>query len=97
MCDPVFECAFLHVLSFVLYTGINLRIIIILAVGQGFGTERSEQYRPGDSRTATLDLKGRRKGSVPIADTDEDRMGYGAHDPGHYEHGGEVGSSAVIS
>lgn len=38
-------------------------------------TERSELYRPNDSRTATLDLKGRRgrQGSVPFADTEDDR------------------------
>lgn len=66
--------------------------------GQGFGTERSEQYRPGDSRTATLDLKGRRKGSVPIADADEDRMGgYGAHDPRYDEHGGEDGHIDMLA
>lgn len=37
--------------------------------------ERSELYKPEDSRTATLDLKGRRKpgGSVPMADYDDDR------------------------
>ena len=50
-------------------------------------TERSELYRPNDSRTATLDLKGRRgrQGSVPFADTEDDRN-LGAMDPNNPEH-----------
>ena len=48
--------------------------------------ERSELYKPEDSRTATLDLKGRRKpgGSVPMADYDDDRYPPGM-DPGAYD------------
>ncbi|KAK2161077.1 hypothetical protein NP493_1606g00025 [Ridgeia piscesae] len=55
-------------------------------------TERSELYRPNDSRTATLDLKGRRgrQGSVPFADTEDDRN-LGAMDPNNPEH--ELSSS----
>ena len=53
-------------------------------------TERSEVYRPNDSRTATLDLKDRKRGGtgmVPYADTEDDRnLGPGgATDPGAYE------------
>ena len=48
-------------------------------------TERSELYRPDDSRTATLDLKGRRRpggGSVPFAENEDDRNLY-AGDPNY--------------
>jgi len=38
-----------------------------------YATERSEQYAPNESRTTTLDLKGRRKGSVPFADLEDDK------------------------
>lgn len=38
-----------------------------------YSTERSEQYAANESRTATLDLKGRRKGSVPFADLEDDK------------------------
>jgi erythrocyte membrane protein band 4.1 len=54
--------------------------------GYGTMTERSELYRPDDSRTATLDLKDRKRGGtgmVPYADTEDDRH-YGT-DPGAYE------------
>jgi hypothetical protein len=49
-------------------------LCLFLSPGHGgFGTvERGEQYRIGGSRTATLEMKGRRKGSVPFADTEDD-------------------------
>jgi len=60
------------------------------ALGTIGTTERSELYRPDDSRTATLDLKGRRRpgGSVPFAENEDDRNLY-AGDPGYYGHDGE--------
>ena len=54
-------------------------------------TERSEQYKPDESRTATLDLKDRKrgKGGVPYADFEDDRnLGPGGMDPGAYEKDG---------
>ncbi len=40
----------------------------------GYSTvERSEVYRPDDSRTATLDLKKMKRGQAPYAETDDDR------------------------
>eukprot|EP00914_Ancora_sagittata_P014027 GHVO01027475.1.p1 GENE.GHVO01027475.1~~GHVO01027475.1.p1 ORF type:complete len:870 (+),score=149.14 GHVO01027475.1:96-2705(+) len=57
----------------------------VMPSGYGTMTERSELYRPDDSRTATLDLKDRKRGGtgqVPFADTEDDRFGT---DPGAYE------------
>ena len=54
----------------------------MLFLGQNYNTvERGEKYSVPGSKTATLDLKGRRKGSVPIADTEEG----GAVDAGNLE------------
>ena len=36
----------------------------------GYSTERSEQYQQDEQRTATLDLRGRRQGSLPLLDMD---------------------------
>lgn len=40
--------------------------------GPGFSTERSEQYAQDPSRSATLDMPGRKKGRVPFADPEGD-------------------------
>ena len=51
----------------------NAECFSLIAGHGGFGTvERGEQYRIGGSRTATLEMKGRRKGSVPFADIEDD-------------------------
>lgn len=34
----------------------------------GYSTERSEQYQQDEQRTATLDIRGRRQGSLPLLD-----------------------------
>lgn len=63
----------------------------------GFGTvERGEKYKIEGYRTATLEMKGRRKGSVPFADTEDDPAlaggpgydGNGPYGTGQYGHGG---------
>ena len=41
---------------------------MIYLVTAGQVTERGEQYAPDVSKTATLDLKGKRKGSKPMLD-----------------------------
>ena len=61
-------------------------------LGYGTMTERSEMYRPDESRTATLDLKDRKRGGtgVPYADMEDDRnLGPHGMDPGAYEKDGE--------
>lgn len=39
----------------------------------GYSTERAEEYRPEVQKTATLDLKRHRKGSLPLVDNDDDQ------------------------
>lgn len=41
---------------------------MFLLVITGYSTERSEQYQQDEQRTATLDLRGRRQGSLPLLD-----------------------------
>nr|AUG84435.1 cora [Platynereis dumerilii] len=63
--------------------------------GHGY-VERAELYQPDNSRTATLDLKGRRKpgGSVPMADYDDDRYPHGM-DPSAYDHDDDAQVSVI--
>jgi len=56
----------------------------------GYGTtERSELYRPDDSRTMTIDRKDmrRQQGKVPFAENEDDRLM--GNDPAYYGHDGE--------
>lgn len=48
------------------YVYFNKRHLFIVVVG--YSTERSEQYQPDEQRTATLDIRGRRQGSLPLLD-----------------------------
>jgi len=59
----------------------------------GYGTtERSELYRPDDSRTMTIDRKDMRRGQggkVPFAENEDDRLM--GNDPAYYGHDGPDG------
>ncbi|ELT88323.1 hypothetical protein CAPTEDRAFT_148023 [Capitella teleta] len=69
----------------------------VMPSGYGTMTERSELYRPDDSRTATLDLKDRKRGGtgmVPFADTEDDRYGT---DPGAYERDDDTGRVQLMT
>lgn len=68
-----------------------------LPMGYGTMTERSEMYKPNESKTATLDLKDRKR-NVPYADNEDYRLGPGgANEPGTYEHDMGTGRSQMIA
>ena len=59
---------------------------------QGYGTvERGEQhYKPDAHSAATLDRPRHRAGSVPFADTENDKDIAAGDNPAYYPRGGEV-------
>lgn len=68
-----------------------------MPMGYGTMTERSEMYKASDSRTATLDLKDRKR-NLSYADEDYRTFGPGgATDPGSYEHDMGTARSQMIA
>ena len=49
--------------------------VLLCFAGPGFSTERAEQYATDPSRSATLDMPGRKKGRVPYAAGEDDDVG----------------------
>lgn len=58
----------LYLFKFIVFNIICFKRPCLHLVITGYSTERSEQYQQDEQRTATLDLRGRRQGSLPLLD-----------------------------